>query len=129
MCPNDCIIYRKEYVDLHSCPMCKTSRYKRVTNQDDCDEDEDEANGPPTKVCWYLPVLPRLKRLFANKKLAKLMRWHAEGQIEDRILRHPADACQCRAWDDAFPDFGEEARNIRFGMSTDEINPFGNMSS
>ena len=28
-CPNDCILYRKEYADIHVCPMCKAYRYKR----------------------------------------------------------------------------------------------------
>ncbi|GKA45679.1 hypothetical protein Tco_0738475 [Tanacetum coccineum] len=27
---------------------------------------------------WYLPIIPRLKRLFADSKDAKLFRWHAE---------------------------------------------------
>ena len=72
-CPNDYIIYRKEHAYLHSYPVCKTFRYKRVTNQDDCDEDEHEVKGPPAKVCWYLLVLSHLKHLFANKKEAKLM--------------------------------------------------------
>ena len=132
-CPNDCILYRKEYANLHRCPSCKTSRYKRITNEENCHDDEDEGGGVvkglPAKVAWYLPIVPRLKRLFANKKEANLMRWHSEGRKEDGMMRHPADACQWRTIDREFPDFGEDARNIRFGMSTDGINPFGNMSS
>ncbi|RRR19834.1 hypothetical protein EHS16_07795 [Streptococcus anginosus] len=31
--------------------------------------------------------------------------------------------------DDEFSEFGAEFRNIRFGMSTDGINSFGNLSS
>ena len=27
-CPNDCILYRKEYKDLHNCVICNESRYK-----------------------------------------------------------------------------------------------------
>jgi len=33
-CPNDCILYRHDYKDLESCPMCKASCYK--TKRDDC---------------------------------------------------------------------------------------------
>jgi len=32
------------------------------------DEDKD---GPPTKVMWYLPIVPRFKRLFSIKEDAK----------------------------------------------------------
>ncbi|CAK8561831.1 unnamed protein product [Lathyrus sativus] len=28
-CPNDCILYRKKYVNYNHCPKCKASRYKR----------------------------------------------------------------------------------------------------
>lgn len=71
-CPNDCIIYRKEYEQLKKCPTCDTSRYKRGRNEED--DGEEVSSGAPAKVVWYLPVLPRLKRLFGNKKEAKLMR-------------------------------------------------------
>ncbi|RDY06507.1 hypothetical protein CR513_09501, partial [Mucuna pruriens] len=30
--------------------------------------------GPPTKVLWYLPIIPMLKRLFANSNDAKNLR-------------------------------------------------------
>jgi hypothetical protein len=151
-CPNDCIIYYKEHKDLNECPICKTPRFKvqaRGDNDDDKDGDEDDGidddaevegnkqkkkkkkhSGGPAKVVWYLPVLPRLKRLFANKKEAELMRWHVEGRNdEDDVLRHPADGCQWRTIDDIYDEFAKDPRNVRFGMSTDGINPFGNMSS
>jgi hypothetical protein len=32
-------------------------------------------------------------------------------------------------FDAAFPEFGKEARNIRFTLSTDGMNPFGDLSS
>ena len=31
-CPNDCILYRKEYEDLYQCPKCGMSRYKLKAN-------------------------------------------------------------------------------------------------
>jgi len=31
--------------------------------------------------------------------------------------------------DQEFPKFGEECRNIRFGLATDGMNPFGNLST
>ncbi|KAK1551520.1 hypothetical protein QYE76_016536 [Lolium multiflorum] len=63
------------------------------------------------------------------------MQWHAERQKPEEdpemgyMLTHPSDAGQWEALDIAFPRFGGDARNIRLGMSTDGLNPFGNQSS
>ncbi|XP_074271607.1 uncharacterized protein LOC141595540 [Silene latifolia] len=62
-CPNDCILYRKEYESLSHCPVCNEWRYKKK-------------EGIPAKVLWYFPIIPRLRRLFANKEDAKLLTWH-----------------------------------------------------
>jgi len=83
----------------------------------------------PAKVMWYFSLIPRLKRLFMNKTNAKLMRWHKEERKQDNMLRHPADGSQWRKVDRTFPTFANEARNIRFGLSTDGMNPFGEQSS
>ena len=82
----------------------------------------------PAKVMWYFPLIPRLKYLFMNKTNAKLMRWHKERK-QDNMLRHPADGSQWRKVDRTFPTFANDARNIRFGLSTDGMNPFGEQSS
>nr|XP_043619644.1 uncharacterized protein LOC122591440 [Erigeron canadensis] len=127
-CPNDCILYRNEYADLHQCVRCGTSRYKGKTNG----MVEDRVvikDGIPAKILWYLPIIPRLKRLFANAKDAKLLRWHAKERKIDGKIRHVADSPQWRNIDSTFEKSGEEIRNIRFGLSSDGINPFGNMSS
>lgn len=39
------------------------------------------------------------------------MLWHVEGQINDGAMRHPADACQWRAIDNEFEDFGKKLRS------------------
>src|SRR5687767_8408194 len=57
------------------------------------------------------------------------MRWHKEDRKEDEMLRHLADGAQWRSIDRTFPDFESDARNIRFGLSTDGFNPFGELSS
>ncbi|KAK9049567.1 hypothetical protein SSX86_031464 [Deinandra increscens subsp. villosa] len=127
-CPNDCMLYIKEFKDQHKCVNCGASRYKRKNESDDFDDDVTK-NGPPAKMLWYFPIIPRLKRLFSNKKEAKLLRWHSDERIVDGKLRHVADSPQWRNIDHKYPEFGEEIRNIHFGLSSDGINPFGNMSS
>ncbi|XP_071683720.1 uncharacterized protein [Lolium perenne] len=77
---------------------------------------------------WYAPIIPRLKRLFRNKEHARLLRWHKEDRKKDVMLRHPADGSQWRKIDREFPNFAQDARNLRFGLSIDDMNPFGEQS-
>ncbi|KAK1669776.1 hypothetical protein QYE76_057935 [Lolium multiflorum] len=123
-CINDCALFRNEYKDRTTCPVCGQGRYKRGNKK------------VPLKVVWYFPITPRLQRYFVDPKEAKLMQWHAEREKpaddpeKGKILTHPADASQWNALDIEFADeFGSEPRNIRLGMSTDGLNPFGNQSS
>ena len=88
-----CILFRGDNADLTECPECGVSRYKcRKDGGDD-----KRRNGAPRKVAWYFPVIPRVKRMFASKKEAQLLRWHKEGRKDnDNYLRHPADSTQWR---------------------------------
>ncbi|XP_031127589.1 uncharacterized protein LOC116029686 [Ipomoea triloba] len=124
-CPNDCVLYWKEYSDLHVCPKCGVSRYKIKGVDDGCEGKK----GPPVKVLWYLPIILRIKRLFANPIDAKYLQWHAEGRKNDGKLRHPADSLQWRNIDRAFPKFGNENRNLRLGLCTGGMNSHGNINS
>nr|KYP39006.1 hypothetical protein KK1_039716 [Cajanus cajan] len=83
-CPNDCILYRKEFESLQKCPRCGLSRYKV--------KDDDKRN------C-------------------------------DGMLRHPTNSPQWKKIDGLFPNFGSEARNLRLGLASDGMNPFGNLST
>jgi len=49
------------------------------------------------KVMLYFPIIPRLKRLFATTKIAKLIRWHAKDRVNDGKLWHPTNGAQWRA--------------------------------
>jgi hypothetical protein len=48
---------------------------------------------------------------------------------QDNMLRYPADGSQWRKMDRKFPNFADDARNIRFGLSMDGRNPSGEQSS
>jgi hypothetical protein len=50
----------------------------------------DRNKSPPMKVVWYFPIIPYLKRSFANVEMAKLMRWHAEDRLVDGKLKTPS---------------------------------------
>jgi hypothetical protein len=47
------------------------------------------------KVFWYFPIIPQLKRWFANKKELELLRWHKEKHKQDvEMIRHLTNATQ-----------------------------------
>ncbi|XP_028236830.1 uncharacterized protein LOC114416159 [Glycine soja] len=89
-CLNDYILYRNEFVEMRNCPTCGVSRYK--VNNDECSDDSTAKNSHLAKVCCYLPIIPRFKRLFANGHDAKQLTWHADGRKNDGMLQHPADS-------------------------------------
>nr|GEW03499.1 hypothetical protein [Tanacetum cinerariifolium] len=106
-CPKDCILYRKDYKDLRECPVCMESRYKHK-NLTELYSDVTN-NGPPAKLLWYLPIIPRLKKLYANPKDAKLLRWHAEEGPKQ--LGNDIDVYLCPLIDDMI-DLWETGVNI-----------------
>ena len=128
-CINDCILYRGEHENLNACPICGALRYKiRRDDSGDAEGEPCPRRRVPAKVMWYAPIIPRLKRLFLNKEHAKLLRWHKEDRKKDEMLRHPADGSQWRKSEGEFSDFAGDARNLRFGLSTDGMNLFGEQS-
>nr|KYP64631.1 hypothetical protein KK1_019233 [Cajanus cajan] len=91
-CSNDCVLYTNDFATLKVCPTCGFSRFKKKTDES---SGEEEIEGPPAKVLWYLPIIPRFKRLFAIKEDAKNLTWHENGRKCDKFLRHPADSPLC----------------------------------
>ena len=65
--------------------MCGTHRYKRGNDGGDGDESKKNKGGP-RKVVWYFPVIPHLKRPFANRKEVQLVRWYKEGRKNDTMI-------------------------------------------
>ena len=85
----------------------------------------------PALSMWYLPMIDRLRAIFGNPGDAKLMSWHASNERtkDDGKLWHPSDGKQWKRFNAKFLEFSKEARNIRFTLSTDGMNPFGDLSS
>ena len=121
-CPNDCILYRNQFKDRDSCPTCGTSRYK--PNH----EHKTNKKRPAAKVVFYLPIEPRIRRLFLNPRDAALLRWHYDNRKNDGIMRHPADSDDWKKID-MLDEFGDEPRNLRMGLCTDGMSPYGAFSS
>lgn len=115
-CTNGCMLFWKEHKDLHECLICKASRYKTS-----------RVNGKRTarKVLFYLPIAPRLQRLYATESTAKQMRWYAENPRKKDMMSHPSDGEAWKKFDDDFSDFARDSRNVRLSLCTDGFSPFG----
>jgi hypothetical protein len=114
----------------------KTAKKTTTKKQISLPEDEKEEGYTRGKILalsmWYLPVIDRLRAIFGKPKDAKLMSWHASDERKkgDGKLRHPTDGKQWNRFDTKFPkEFGGESRNVRFTLSTNGMNPFGDLSS
>ena len=115
-CANRCILYRKEFEHLTTCPTCGNSRWKVDVQKNKIYENV------PANVLWYFPIIPRMKRLFQSMTTAQHLRWHStERKVEAGVMRHPADSPAWAAIDDKYPEFGNEPRNLRLGISADGV--------
>ncbi|XP_010475417.1 PREDICTED: uncharacterized protein LOC104754830 [Camelina sativa] len=117
-CNNDCILYRKQFGEMESCPRCSASRWE-IDKQSG-----EEKKGIPGKVLRYFPINDRFRRMFRSKKMAEDLRWHYTNASEDGTMRHPVDSISWAHVNDKLPDFAAEPRNLRLGLSTDGMNPF-----
>ena len=79
----------------------------------------------PVRRMIYFPLAPRLQRLYASPTTATHMRWHAEHDEEEGVMRHCSDSQEWKQFDRAHPSFSSETRNVRLGLSADGFQPFG----
>ena len=80
-------------------------------------------------MLWYFFIIPTFKHLFANANDAKDLTWHADGRNCDGMIYHLPNSTQWKKINLLYPEFGKEARNLRLGLATDGMNPFGNLST
>jgi hypothetical protein len=77
------------------------------------------------KQLRYLLITPRLKQLFISKRTARHMRWHKEGIREnDGVMGHPSDCKEWKVLDKFDANFARDIRNVRFGLVTNDFDPF-----
>ncbi|CAL2229846.1 unnamed protein product [Prunus armeniaca] len=116
-CKNNCMLFYKEYETLDTCPICKESRFKMTS--------QNRMTKIPQKVMRYLPLKPRLQRLYMSTHTTTDMRWHKEKRVDDDVMRHPADGEAWKEFDRTFLDFAADPRNVRLGLGTDGFNLYG----
>ena len=64
-----------------------------------------------------------------SPEIANHMKWHANGCVNDRLLRHPADSEAWKSFDSKYIEFSSEPRNVRLGLAADGFDSYGNISS
>lgn len=111
VCPNDCLVFRGDYTSLDVCTICGASRY--------------ENPGVAAKRFTYLPVGPRLVRMFGTSNLSEIIQAHGLHCTEERACMY--DIHDSPAWRLAYSssgEFGSEYRSISFAFNTDGVNPY-----
>jgi len=85
---------------------------------------------PLMKVLWYLPIVPKLKHLFLNKKKT-INLLHGMQMRENVTKSFVIQLIQCngKKINKQFPNFGQECRNLQLGLATNGINPFSSLST
>ena len=114
VCPIDCVIFRGSLADLEKCPKCNADRYKSTGKY------------VPNRRFYYLPLGPRLKRMFGNSNLAQLVQAHKVLPMKSIMF----DVHDSPAWRSAYSDTGMfegDSRGLSFGFCTDGVNPFSHL--
>ncbi|XP_004488866.1 uncharacterized protein [Cicer arietinum] len=127
-CPNDCMIYWKNYENETSCHVCGAPRWKEIAEGNHQVGKNHESYKVSAKILRHFPLIPRFQRLFMCAKTASSLRWHEEERLKDEKLRHPVDGEAWKEFDKRHPDFALDSRNIRLGLSSDGFNPFRTMN-
>jgi hypothetical protein len=116
------MLFWKEHKDDTECMHCGRFRYVKVINED--------GTFVTTKVVvkqlCYIPIMPRLKRLFLCDETVQQMRWHKEGIRDNEnadIMSHPADAEAWHALDHFDSEFARDPTSVCLGLSTDGFQP------
>ena len=71
VCPDNCMLFRKDHKEEKKCLNCGKSRFLEVVNEDG----ETVTTEVAQKQLRYMPLTPRVKRLFLSKNFARIISW------------------------------------------------------
>lgn len=121
-CPNGCMIYyHPDNKHLRKCKIYGEARYKHVIINGKSKE-------IPLKKMWYFPLSPRLQRLYSSMQTASQMRWHRENVREPGYLSHQSDGEAWKYFDESYPEFAMDPRNVRLRLCADRFAQFDKTS-
>ena len=81
-CEEGCALFRLQYADLNYCPICMSSRYVVVDNG----MGEKTQTKIPVNVLRYMPIVPRLQRLYVRR----------DGKTDDMAQNGQKNQTRCR---------------------------------
>lgn len=121
-CPDSCVCYTGPYEKKHECPVCGKPRYKPNSTE-------------PQSYFAYLPIIPRLRAMVANPRLAKEMRYRSqfEDERQEGIMQDIFDGELYKSLLKKFITIGDKTlpfyhfadpRDIALGLSTDGVAVF-----
>ncbi|CAK8560568.1 unnamed protein product [Lathyrus sativus] len=90
---------------LEECKFCKSLRY--AVRSKGIDRKQKRV---VVKFMFYLPMIPRLQRMFASMHSAIQMTWHYTNTISSGMMRHPSDGEAWKHFDRVHPKFVAEPR-------------------
>jgi len=117
------LFYTDEEMQLKECRFCHKPRFQIQG------VGRGKYKEVPIKRMHYLPLIPRLKRLYASMSSAPHMRWHHENRREPGVLCHPSDGEAWKHFDKIYPEFAVEPRNVRLALCSDGFSPFNNSTT
>jgi hypothetical protein len=89
---------------------CGKPRYVEVVN----DDGETVKTEVSHKQVYYMPITPRLKQMFVSERTTIHMRWHKDGERQNKdVMVHPSDPHVWKVLDNFDPEFARDARNVR----------------
>jgi len=102
-CPTGCIAYTKQYANMRECPHCRIPRYYESL---ELVEAALNGTGPftdltPRGYYDYIPVIERLRQLFAIPEYAEKMRYASRLRREkdEEVMRDIWDADGMKHWE------------------------------
>ena len=113
VCQNDCIIFTNQHASCLECPECSSKKYI-------CDQ-----SLIPVRRFTYLPLKPKLCRMFGNQNMAQVLQSHAT--VQDNENNSIFDIHQSATWRrfyDSTGLFKGDGRGVSLALCTDGVNPF-----
>ena len=89
----------------------------------------------PISVLQYMPIIPRLQRLFMVEETARQMTWHKMGKRTELdadgnvMMVHTSDGEAWKRFDALHKEKTADPRHPRVAVSTDGFSVFGQMAT
>jgi hypothetical protein len=118
VCERNYMLFWKEHKDDTECMHCGRSRYVKVVNKDGASV----TTTVVVKQLRYMPITPRLKRLYLSEETVKQMRWHKKEKYDSEdpdIMSHPTNSEAWEALDRFDLEFARDPKSVCLGLSTD----------